>query len=261
MSGSYKRCIAISPPRIEPREMPLNDHLARRVSDYGNRRSLGFRFRAHRIRRFLGLIDGMQPTTEPVRILDLGGTRTYWQIVPEALLAENRLAITIVNLPGELSDREDSVFRFVSGDGCDLSSFDDNSFDVVHSNSVLEHVGDWSRMKAFAHEIRRLAPRYFVQTPNFWFPVEPHFMFPFFHWLPEPVRVRMMLLTGLGHYAQAHSVDGAVTAVQSARLVNRRMMSSLFPDAAIFTERVALLPKSLMAIRNASETSRATTRA
>jgi len=240
--------------------MPLNDRLARRVSDYGNRQSIGFRLRARRIRRFLTLLDDMQPGAKAIRILDIGGTRTYWRVVPEDLLAENRLSITIVNLPGELGDPEDSVFRFVAGDGCNLTKLDDNSFDVVHSNSVLEHVGDWSRMKAFAHEVRRLAPRYFVQTPNFWFPLEPHFMFPLFHWLPEPVRARMLLSTGLGHYPRATSIDGAVTAVQSARLVNRRMMSSLFPDAAILTERVALLPKSLMAIRTATGPSRATTR-
>jgi len=241
--------------------MPFNNNLARRVSDYDNRRSIGSRLRARRFRRFLALLDGIQPGGEPIRILDIGGTRTYWRLLPDELLADGKLAITIVNLPGEVLDTDDSVFRFVVGDGCDLAQFDSGSFDIVHSNSVLEHVGDWNRMKSFARELRRLAPRYFVQTPNFWFPIEPHFMVPFFHWLPEPTRVRWLLLTGLGHYKKAGSVDEAVSAVQSARIVNRRMMTSLFPDATIFTERVALLPKSLMAIRNGAETSRATTRA
>jgi hypothetical protein len=105
-------------------------------------------------------------------------------------------------------------------------------------------------MRAFAREVRRLAPRYFVQTPNFWFPIEPHFMCPFFHWLPVPARVRLLLLTGLGHYRRAETVESALAAVQGIRLLSRRTMSSLFPDAAIVTERVALLPKSLMAIRS-----------
>jgi len=240
--------------------MPLAGKLAGRVTDYGDRRSIGFRLRARRIRRFLTLLHQTQPTGKTIRILDIGGTRTYWRVAPEDFLSGGRLSITIVNLPGELTDTDDSVFRFVAGDGCDLASMDDNSFDVVHSNSVLEHVGDWGRMKAFAREVRRLAPSYFVQTPNFWFPLEPHFMVPFYHWLPEALRARMLLSTGLGHHSRATSIDAAVTAVQSARLLNRRMMSSLFPDADILTERVVLLPKSLMAVRSAAEPSRATTR-
>lgn len=196
------------------------------------------------------LLEGVFREQGAVHILDVGGTTTYWRLLSPAYLASRHVEITLVNLPGELHDEVVPPFRVMEGDGCNLSTFSDNSFDLVHSNSVVEHVGDWDRMKAFAHEVRRLAPKYFVQTPNFWFPIEPHFMCPFFHWLPEPARVHLLLLRGLGHYRRAESVDSAVAAVQGARLLNRRMMASLFPDATIVTERVALLPKSLMAIRS-----------
>lgn len=221
------------------------------LTDYGNPRSVGSRLRARRLAHFLPLVESIFSERGAVRILDIGGTTTYWRLLSPDYLASRRFEITLVNLPGEIHDKVVPPFRVVEGDGCDLPMLADRSFDLVHSNSVVEHVGDWGRMKAFAHEVRRLAPRYFVQTPNFWFPMEPHFMCPFFHWLPEPARVRLLLLTGLGHYPQAESVDRAVATVQGARLLNRRMMASLFPDAAIVMERLALLPKSLMAIRSA----------
>lgn len=224
------------------------------LTDYGNPRSVGSRLRARRLAHLMPLVEAIFLEKGGVRVLDMGGTTTYWRLLSPEYLVSRRIEITLLNLPGELHDGAAPPFFLVEGDGCGLSTFADNSFDLVHSNSVVEHVGNWDRMKAFAHEVRRLAPRYFVQTPNFWFPIEPHFMCPFFHWLPEPARVRLLLLTGLGHYSRAESVDSAVAAVQGARLLSRRMMASLFPDAEIVTERVALLPKSLMAIRSGGET-------
>jgi hypothetical protein len=224
--------------------------LTKTLTDYGNPRSIGSRLRARRLAQLLPLVESAFRKQGSVRILDMGGTTTYWRLLSPDYLASRGVEITLVNLPGALHDDVSPPFRVVEGDACDLRLFAANSFDLVHSNSVVEHVGDWDRMKAFAHEVRRLAPSYFVQTPNFWFPIEPHFMCPFFHWLPEPIRVRLLLLTGLGHYRRATSVDAAVSAVQGARLLNRSMMASLFPDSAIVTERLALLPKSLMAIRS-----------
>jgi hypothetical protein len=126
-----------------------------------------------------------------------------------------------------------------------------NAFDITHSNSVVEHVGDWARQVAFAKEVSRVSRGYFVQTPNFWFPLEPHCMTFFFHWLPKPTRVWLMMHFTLGHWKKAVSVDDAVRKVDSARLLNRAMFRTLFPDAELTTERLLGLPKSLMAIRHA----------
>lgn len=183
-------------------------------------------------------------------MIDFGGTGLYWQIIPQGIFTKYNLTITCLNLPGEaIPIKHDSII-YVEGDGCNLEGIiADRSFDIAHSNSTIEHVGDWERMVAFASEIRRVAEKYFVQTPNFWFPIEPHCMTPFSHWLPKPLRVSLVMKFYLGHCVRARSVDKAVRTVESARLLDKKMFQALFPDAEIYVERFWGLPKSFIAIR------------
>src|ERR1700693_501525 len=102
-------------------------------------------------------------------------------------------------------------------------------------------------MKRRASEVRRLAPLYFLQTPYFWFPVEPHNRTLFFHWLPEPIRVSMLMRKPRGHWGKAPNVDIAMRQIQSASLLDVRMFGALFPDAIIARERVSWITKSLIA--------------
>lgn len=222
--------------------------LSRSIANYEDPRSVGSRLRARRARPLLSLVRDVFEVKGAVRILDVGGLRRYWNIMPDGFLREHRVEVTLVN-PLRDARQHGQGFRFVQGDGCNLSMFDDGSFDIAHSNSVLEHVGDWNRMLRFATEVRRVAPKYFVQTPNFWFPVEPHCMAPFFHWLPRPTRIWLMMRFALGPWPRATSLDTAVRTEAEARLLNRKMMACLFPDAEILTEWFVLMPKSLVAIR------------
>ena len=125
----------------------------------------------------------------------------------------------------------------------------DNGFDIAHSNSVIEHIGDWPLMERFAAETRRLAPRYYVQTPYFWFPIEPHFSAPLFHWMPEGMRARRVMKRAYGFMWKTDDLGEAMRAVQDARLLDKTMMRYLFPDARHVDEKVAGFTKSLMAIR------------
>src|SRR3546814_12299335 len=95
-----------------------------------------------------------------------------------------------------------------SSDVCssDLSEYADNSFDIVHSNSVIEHVGRWEQMKMMAAEVRRLAPVCYLQTPDFAFPLEPHFRTVAFHWLPEQARAALIQRRGFG-FSQKRSEE------------------------------------------------------
>lgn len=226
----------------------LTNSLARWLTNYDDQASMGSRFRAKRIGPLLSMIEAASHEHGRVDIIDLGGTDFYWGIVPPEYLQKHRVSITIVNPLGSEIKPDRGPFHFVHGDGCNLADVADKQFHIAHSNSVVEHVGDWDRMVRFAAELQRVSHHYFVQTPNFWFPVEPHFMTPFFHWLPQPTRVWLVRHFQLGHWPKASSVDEAVRIVENARLLNRDMMKTLFPNGPLITERVMSLPKSFVAV-------------
>lgn len=203
-------------------------------------------FRRRRFRMFLDLIDNVLSHQEVCRIIDIGGEPRYWTNLTD-MLGDRRFHVTLVNLVAY--PVADSRFTSIVGDARDMSAWRDTSFDIVHSNSVIEHVGLWWDMAAMAQEVRRLAPSYFVQTPYYWFPIEPHCSTAFFHWMPESIRITMLMRRPRGAWGKAPDVDTAMRQIHSAILLDRRMYSTLFPDAEIHSERVAGLTKSLIAIR------------
>ena len=230
--------------------MQITRTLARVLSNYYSPESLVSKLRIKRIAPLLEMIEATYNEYGFVNIIDIGGTEAYWSIVPRHYLDRHRINITIVNLPDPDMPKDHGPFKFVAGNGCDLVGFADKSFHIAHSNSVVEHVGDWTHMVKFAKELTRVASRWFIQTPNYWFPIEPHCMTPFFHWLPKPTRMWLVSRFQLGHWGQAESVDEAVQIVDSARLLNKKMLQELFKEAQIRTERFFGLPKSFIAVKN-----------
>lgn len=216
------------------------------ANTYADPRAAAFRYRARRFELLKPLIESVIARQGHCRIADIGGTEYYWNIFGD-YVAERPLTITLVNLdPGAITSPK---IKSVVADAADLSEFADNTFDVVHSNSVIEHVGNWDRMARMAYHVRRLAPAYFVQTPNFWFPYEPHFRFPAFHWLPEQARAQLLMRLNLGFGGRRETYDAAMRGVQSAYLLSEKQVRVLFPDAEIAKERALGLTKSFMAIR------------
>lgn len=140
--------------------------------------------------------------------------------------------------------------RFISavGDARSMPEFLAKSFDVVFSNSVIEHVGDYRNQRRMADEVRRVGRRYFVQTPNKRFPVEPHFLFPWFQYLPVRTRAWMLSTFDVGWYRRMPDRSAARAEVESIQLLTRRRFSELFPEATIHEEKFAGLTKSFVAI-------------
>jgi hypothetical protein len=217
---------------------------------YKNSNSMEFAFRAKRFEEIRKIIQAILDEKGHADILDLGGSEKYWLIAADFVRANrHRLKFTIVN-PEIQESSDSSLFNFIAGDACDPTLFEGRHFDFVHSNSVIEHVGDIEKMRSFAKNTRRLGDRYYMQTPNFWFPYEPHFRFPGFQWLPATVRAWLMMRRKLGFFARQTSWKEARYHVDSIRLLSAKDVSELFPDAVIRRERVFGLPKSIMAIKN-----------
>jgi hypothetical protein len=213
---------------------------------YAPPNSMENRFRVQRFRLFKSIVDQVLAHKGTCCILDLGGTPNYWEEFG-ANLDWGRVSVCALNVTH--SKTTHSGITPMVGDARNLPVFQDLSFDIVHSNSVIEHVGRWEDMASMAREVRRLAPRYFVQTPYFWFPIEPHARFPLLHWMPESWRYRILLKRTCGFWKQRLDVGEATKAIQSALLLDKRQMQFLFPDAQIIAEKFFGLPKSLVAIR------------
>lgn len=167
------------------------------------------------------------------RILDLGGQPEIWQSLPEPL------EITLLNLPGIMRSPPASQHRFtlLEGDACDARQFENRSFDIVFSNSVIEHVGDKSFQQRFADEVRRIGRRFWVQTPSRHFPVEAHNGMPFWWYYPEPLRHRLLR-------KWKEKLPDWTEMVEGTRVLSKSRLRELFPDARIRTERILALPKS-----------------
>lgn len=222
------------------------------IVDYDDERSIGSRIRRRRMNGLLELIRviAAKKKGKAFRVLDVGGTYQYWSSVPTSFLNEFDIEIILLNLTVYPLPQDARRFKSIAGDACNLVGMEDKSFDLVHSNSVIEHVGNWSRMRQMAMEMSRVGHAIYIQTPYFWFPIEPHFLMPFLHWLPLSIRCKVAMSMRMGNWPKAKNFEEAIAAQQSAVLLDKRMMESLFPDAEIRFERLFLLPKSLIATRS-----------
>ncbi|GGA84565.1 hypothetical protein GCM10011491_10130 [Brucella endophytica] len=218
---------------------------------YTDRKSLEFTFRARRFAKVRELIEDALEERGEAHILDLGGTESYW-LIGEDFINQHRgrLKITLVNLEQELAPvRDPAVFTSLAGDAASPGFFPDRQFDVVHSNSVIEHVGDWTRMTEFARNTKRLGKRYYVQTPNYWFPYEPHFRMVGFQFLPENARIALIRRFALGFFPRINSYEEARDIIAHHSIISTRQMRSLFKGAEITHEKFMGLNKSIIAVR------------
>jgi SAM-dependent methyltransferase len=122
---------------------------------------------------------------------------------------------------------------FVQADAAGGLPFADGAFDLAYASSVIEHVPP-ARRAAFAAEVRRVARGWFVQTPAWSFPIEPHALLPFAHWLPPRLRRTYWRL-------------GAAGAWEDIALLRRGELEALFGPAQ--PERFGPLTKSWVAVR------------
>lgn len=179
---------------------------------------------------------------QDITILDLGGTLQYWQSLNFAYADTAR--ITLLNLQKAEIPAGYGRFTSVAGDATELSEYGDKQFDLVFSNSVIEHVGDFEAQKRMASEIHRTGKHYYLQTPNRYFFLEPHTFFPLFQFLPVRARAFLHRHFKLGVMPKAESDKAALEEAKSIRLLTRKELEGLFPDAKIKKEKFLFTTKS-----------------
>lgn len=130
----------------------------------------------------------------------------------------------------------------VQADACDCEDL--GHFDLAFSNSTIEHVGGHHRMAAFADMVHTLADHHWIQTPNRYFPIEPHFVFPGAQFMP--LRVRLLIAR---HWRPSYFGRDDTEFIMSTTLLSPADMKHYFPDSELLRERVGGLTKSLIAVR------------
>jgi len=186
------------------------------------------------------------PDIRHMRICDLGGSRHFWDNLGLDVPREN---ITIFNISagetGGLSGGTDDGIDFRLYDGRHIPVAD-NEFDLLICNSVLEHVPPDER-KALGAEMLRVAKQVFCQTPAYVFPVEPHFIMPFVHWLPRGIGYRLVRLSPWRVLARPPE-DTIMEYFYGTKLLKEAELGAILPGAAIHYERSFGLVKSYMAV-------------
>lgn len=237
--------------------------LIKRLSDNKINNSLANRLRRKRFRLFIQLLEGSK---KPLKILDVGGTAMFWKqmgftrnespvkedsLKPpenekllELLFDPNAIKIILLNKKKEAVKHGD--FISLEGDARNLQQFEDDSFDIAFSNSVIEHVGGWDDQRMMADEMMRVGKRLYLQTPNRYFPLEPHFLFPFFQFLPVGWRIFLVRHFNLGWYKRTPDRQQAEKLCRSIRLLTKKELKALFPSAKIHTERFLCMAKSFV---------------
>jgi hypothetical protein len=183
------------------------------------------------------------PRIESMSVMDLGGTAEAWQRAPL-----RPASVHVVNLEPEPEDLPD----WIRADRADATALPPTiigaHYDLVFSNSVIEHVGGHVQRLRFADAIHKLGDRHWVQTPYRYFPIEPHWLFPGFQFLPLTIRAEISRRWPLVHTQSPNRGEG-LRAAMSVELLSRTEMAVYFPDSEICTERMLATTKSLIAIK------------
>lgn len=199
--------------------------------------------------RKLELFDCVMQPDEDVKLLDIGAEvardpedkeqliDTYpWK---ENMTTGNISPEHVSALKGQYPEIEAVV-----ADACQLP-WPDKHFDIVYSNAVIEHVGDFDRQKQMAAEIMRVGKRWFVTTPNRWYPFEFHMRLPFVTWLPFDGYLSVGSIVFYNHIKRRYTVGRRR---DDLRLMTARELRKCFPDSRVIKQRVTFMAETLIVV-------------
>jgi hypothetical protein len=197
--------------------------------------------RRSRMVRFQRFMSEMRPTAVS-RILDVGVTDTAWRsgnfIEPNYPWPSQITAVSIDPVP--TFQRHHPDVTLVIADGKSLP-FPDQSFEIGFSNAVIEHVGSRKEQRKLVAEMLRTCRRVFIATPNAGFPIDPHTLLPFAHWLPTRIWHRVLRFAGQESWADLDRLNP----------LDGRELRALFPPSIpvrIVRQRLLGLTSVIIAI-------------
>lgn len=199
--------------------------------------------------RKLELFDRLLRPTQNMRILDVGaqvepGAAARGQLIDSYPWKERISALNILPEHVRLIQEHYPDVDARVGDARQLP-WPDKFFDVVWSNAVIEHVGGPDDQRAMAREIMRVGRRWFVTTPNRWYPFEFHLRLPLVTWLPWHGYLRCGRLLAYNHIEGRYrrGLDQS-----HLRLLSAADLRRFFPGSRIIKQRVTFMAETLIAV-------------
>ena len=193
------------------------------------------------------LIESLLEKKPSIKILDIGGELDFWQHMG---WDNERCTIYLLNLedrtPTNIANAKG--FVWVTGNALALP-FQAGEFDLIFSNSVIEHVGSYKNQSIFASEVNRVCDKYIIQTPSFWFPLEPHSLLPLFQFMPHAVRALLIMLFNINYFPKQKTYKAALEVSRSTLMFSKNRFQQVFPEAFIEVETLFGIPKSYTAIK------------
>jgi predicted SAM-dependent methyltransferase len=133
----------------------------------------------------------------------------------------------------------------VKGNATNLSAYSDNSFDIAFSNSVIEHLYNSDQQLKMAYEIMRVGKYHYVQTPNKYFIIEPHYLLPYFQFIPKSIRFYILTKTKFSRFKKWSSNE-AQQYLDEILLLSEKDMKELFPSSKLTKEKFMGMTKSFV---------------
>jgi hypothetical protein len=196
----------------------------------------------------------MKGATGKVKLVDLGGTVAFWK--NWGLAKYPSLEVTLVNDHHQDKCHENDELtlpniRRLRADVLTLSAADLAEYDVIFSNSLIEHLPGRQCQRQLAQAIIDSGRPYFLQTPNRRAVLDPHFprpYVPFFATYPRPLQARLLSWSALGSGSASPSYEAALTRLQNYHPLTTQGVRELFPGARIVMERPLGVPMSIIAM-------------
>jgi len=215
----------------------------KKLADNSNPQSYSNKLRKRRFGIFLKQLKDINNNNNNINILDIGGTYEFWKLLNFNF--DKRYKLTILNKRFKVKKQTDHI-SYIEGDATNMKEINDNSIDIVFSNSVIEHVGTFEQQKLMAEEIKRISKSFYIQTPNKFFPIEPHFLFPFFQFFPISIKAFLIRNFNLGWYKKEKDRKKSFAIAKEIRLLSKKELINLFPKCKIYEERLFGITKSFI---------------